>query len=122
MIILQAGQLLLDSKEDALGAKGCKSDERTEALSGLFVHEGGRMKELNHQELRRQDFVDNAIHALLCKLAGRPLPWDISHIGEVRDVCQRMVCQETGTTEKDFYPEVEPDSKGLGCWSLNTHE
>ena len=66
----------------------------------------------NLQE-ERQDFVDHAIHALLCDLAGQELDWDIEFIGGVRDVIGREFAERDIMSEHEFYPwdeiKIQPD-------------
>ena len=62
------------------------------------------MRNLTAKELRRQDFVDNAIHSLLEALAGKELPWDIEAISAVRLAAQKYVCPAVNMTEREFYP------------------
>lgn len=60
---------------------------------------------MKQSDIERQDEVDNAIHALLEKLAGKPIDWDIEMIGAVRDevMFQLVDCSKLMTAE-EFYP------------------
>jgi hypothetical protein len=53
----------------------------------------------------------NAIHNLLCALAGRDIEWDISVIAEISDLAEEHICDKLGLmTDLEFAPYVE-DSK-----------
>ena len=63
------------------------------------------------QVMERQDSVDNAIHRLLSELAHRPLAWDMSLIGDVRD-CIEVAFEKRGImTTEEFYPSF-PEEEG----------
>ena len=52
----------------------------------------------------RQDYVDNAVHSVLCWLASKDLPWDIELIGDIRDSIE-MAFETRGIMKpEDFYP------------------
>lgn len=59
-------------------------------------------------EEQRQDFVDNAVHELLQKLAppGTKVPWDICMIGNVRDAIEDEFEVAHIATSDQFYPGV----------------
>ena len=54
----------------------------------------------------RQDFVDNAVFALIQKVnpTNRLIDWDIEMIGEIRDVLVCRISQKTGVNERVIYP------------------
>ena len=54
----------------------------------------------------RQDFVDNAIFALIQEVnpTNRPIDWDIEMIGEIRDALVCRISQKTGVNERVIYP------------------
>ncbi len=66
--------------------------------------------ELTSEQIKRQDFVDNAIFDLI-KTANpteKDINWDIEMIGEVRDVIEDWLVERLKITdEQDFYPWVE---------------
>ncbi len=65
---------------------------------------------LTSVQIKRQDFVDNAIFDLIKTVnpTGEDINWDIEMIGEIRDVVgEWMVERLKITDEKDFYPWVE---------------
>ena len=68
------------------------------------------MKELTSEQIKRQDFVDNAIFDLIKTVnpAEKEMRWDIEMIGEIRDVVgEWMVERLKITDEQGFYPWVE---------------
>lgn len=68
------------------------------------------MKELTEEQIKRQDYVDNAIYQLIRKInpSDKEIAWDIEMIGEIRDVIEEWMVERLGITdEKDFYPWVE---------------
>jgi len=71
------------------------------------------MKDLTDKETDRLDFVHNAIHSLLCTLAGREIEWDISTIAEISDLAEEHICDKLGLmSAREFAPYVEDDAKG----------
>jgi hypothetical protein len=64
---------------------------------------------LTATQLERQDFVDNAIFALLedLKTSNGELAWDIEMIGEIRDTIQHWLEDKNLTQPQAFYPQVE---------------
>jgi len=67
-------------------------------------------KELTSEQIKRQDFVDNAIFDLIKTVnpAEKEMRWDIKMIGEIRDVVgEWMVERLKITDEQGFYPWVE---------------
>jgi hypothetical protein len=66
------------------------------------------MNDLTDKEVDRLDFVHNAIHDLLCTLAGRDIEWDISVISEISDLSEEYICEKLGLmTDREFAPYVE---------------
>ncbi len=65
--------------------------------------------ELNVEQIKRQDFVDNKIFNLLKELnpTGHKLGWDIEAIGEIRDTIQSLLVERRICTEQEFYPYIE---------------
>lgn len=75
--------------------------------------------ELTREQLKRQDFVDNAINNLIQELlpesakkelflAGGDLHrWDIEMIGVVRDAIEAEFVKSGYCTEQEFYPYIE---------------
>jgi hypothetical protein len=64
--------------------------------------------ELTPAQRERQDTVDNVCHRLLEELAGKELPWDMEHIGELREVVQDIIVDKLHImTELEFYPYLE---------------
>ncbi len=71
------------------------------------------MDELTDEQIKRQDFVDNAIHGLLSELnpSQKNVEWNIEAIGEIRDlICYWLVECMRITDEKSFYPCITIDS------------
>lgn len=79
--------------------------------------------ELTEAQTDQQDFVDNAIHHLLCQLSGKSdLDWDIANISEVREAVQGVLCDKLSiTTEMEFYPYIELDLHPDGM-QFDSHE
>jgi len=68
------------------------------------------MSDLTDKEVDRLDFVHNAIHDLLCALAGREIEWDISVIAEISDLAEAHICDKLGLmSDREFAPYVEDD-------------
>ncbi len=68
------------------------------------------MKELTDKQIKRQDFVDNAIFSLIQELnpIDKEIRWDIEMIGEVRDVTREWMVERLKiTNEQNFYPYLE---------------
>jgi hypothetical protein len=71
------------------------------------------MNKLNDNQLKRQDFVDNAIYELLCTInpSQREIEWNIEAIGEIRDLIRIWLIERlTITDEMTFYPFIDADS------------
>jgi len=65
--------------------------------------------ELTQKQIKRQDYVDNAIYELLQSLnpTERFIDWDIEMIGDLRDEIQFYIMNKTNCLEQDFYPYIE---------------
>lgn len=65
------------------------------------------MKELTDEQIKRQDFVDNAVYHMIREVnpTGKMIEWDIEMIGEVRDVIRQWLVERMHiTSEQSFYP------------------
>jgi hypothetical protein len=65
------------------------------------------MQNLNDEQLRRQDFVDNGIFDLVKRLipSTKKIEWDIEIIGDIRDTIQHwLVDKYKIIDEVEFYP------------------
>jgi len=70
------------------------------------------MKKLSESQLKRQDFVDNAIYELLYTLnpSQQKIEWDIEVIGQIRDVIRHWLVERFAITdEMTFYPYMDTD-------------
>jgi len=70
------------------------------------------MNKLSENQLKRQDFVDNAIYKLVLNVnpSQQEIEWDIELIGEIRDLIRRwLVKRLTITDEMTFYPYMDTD-------------
>jgi hypothetical protein len=70
------------------------------------------MNKLSENQLKRQDFVDNAIYKLVLNVnpSQQEIEWDIELIGEIRDLIRRwLVKRLTITDEMTFYPYIDTD-------------
>lgn len=66
------------------------------------------MRELSTSDIERLDFLHNAIHRLLCELAGREIPWDMEVIGEISDVAEEHICNKLGLmSQMSFAPFID---------------
>lgn len=65
--------------------------------------------ELTDEDLERQDAVDNAVFDLLNELSPKPLEWDMSLIGPVRDRVQTVFQEHDICAPHDFYPYLAND-------------
>ena len=67
-----------------------------------------RYMELTEQQIKRQDFVDNAIFELINELfpSDKEVEWDIEAIGEIRDAIQSQLVTRGLCTEQEFYPYI----------------
>jgi hypothetical protein len=68
------------------------------------------MKELTQEEIKRQDYVDNAIYQLIREInpADKEIKWDIEMIGDIRDVIAEWMIERLKITdEQNFYPYSE---------------
>lgn len=67
---------------------------------------------LTDEQLRRQEFVDNTIHAMLIELTGFEFERDSYLIGTVRDCVCEVFSRSGIMSESEFYPFI--DSSVLG--------
>jgi hypothetical protein len=70
------------------------------------------MKELSKKQIKRQDFVDNAIHEFIQTInqSDKEIDWDMEMTGEVRDVLREwFVIKLKITEEQKFYSSLEED-------------
>lgn len=68
---------------------------------------GATMNKLSESQLKRQDFVDNAIYELLHTLnpSQQEIEWDIEVIGGIRDVIRHWLVERLAITdEMTFIP------------------
>jgi len=68
------------------------------------------MKELTSEQIKRQDFVDNAIFDLIKTVnpTEKDINWNIEMIGDVRDVIEDWFVERLEITdEQGFYAWVE---------------
>ena len=64
------------------------------------------MRELTDKEIRRQDFVDNAIYELIVELIPNEkiVDWDIEMIAGVREQIRTLFEKRGIAEEMEFYP------------------
>jgi hypothetical protein len=70
------------------------------------------MNTLNDNQLKRQDFVDNAIYELLHNVnpSEREIEWNIEMIGGIRDLIRLWLVERLAITdEMTFYPYIDAD-------------
>lgn len=67
--------------------------ERWDGCEGPIVE---NEDELTNKDLSQQDFVDNTIHEMLCKLTGKELDWNIAVIHAIFDVVRKEVWKVYG--------------------------
>jgi len=62
--------------------------------------------EMTDEQLKRQDFVDNAIFSLVqaTNPTSRTISWDIEMIGNIRDVLVHELEKRLGISEFEIYP------------------
>lgn len=62
--------------------------------------------EMSDDQIRRQDFVDNAIFELINQTnpTKRQIPWDIEMIGNIRDSLVSELQNKLGISEFEIYP------------------
>ena len=68
------------------------------------------MKELTSGQIKRQDYVDNAIYQLIREInpVDKEIAWDIEMIGEIRDVVREWMVERLKITDEQvFYPYLE---------------
>ena len=67
------------------------------------------MQNLNEDQIKRQDFVDNKIYELVNLLvpSEKKIEWNIEMIGDIRDTIQHwLVDRYRIVNELEFYPYV----------------
>jgi len=67
------------------------------------------MENLNEDQIKRQDFVDNKIYELVNQLvpSEKKIGWNIEMIGDIRDTIQHwLVDRYRIVDELEFYPYV----------------
>jgi len=67
------------------------------------------MENLNEDQIKRQDFVDNKIYELVNQLvpSEKKIGWNIEMIGDIRDTIQHwLVDRYRIVNELEFYPYV----------------
>jgi DNA polymerase sigma len=65
------------------------------------------MQNLNEEQLKRQDFVDNQIYDLVKRLipSKREIEWNIEMIADIRDTIQHWLVDRYKVVEDmEFYP------------------
>jgi len=62
--------------------------------------------EMSDDQIRRQDFVDNAIFELIHQTnpTKRQIPWNIEMIGNIRDSLVSELQNKLGISEFEIYP------------------
>jgi hypothetical protein len=62
--------------------------------------------EMSDEQIRRQDFVDNAIFELITRTnpTSRQISWDIEMIGNIRDSVINELQIKLGISEFEIYP------------------
>ena len=61
---------------------------------------------MSDEQIKRQDFVDNAIFELIHRInpTGRQISWDIEMIGNIRDSIISELQNKLGISEFEIYP------------------
>jgi len=61
---------------------------------------------MNDEQVKRQDFVDNAIFELIQRInpTGRQISWNIEMIGNIRDSIISELQNKLGISEFEIYP------------------
>lgn len=62
--------------------------------------------EMTDEQLKRQDFVDNAIFSLIQDInpTAQAISWDIEMIGNIRDTLVHELEKKLGISEFEIYP------------------
>jgi hypothetical protein len=62
--------------------------------------------EMTDEQLRRQDWVDNAVFCLIQSTnpTSKPIDWDIEMIGNIRDTLVEELEKKLGISEFKIYP------------------
>ena len=71
------------------------------------------MNTLNDNQIKRQDFVDNAIFELVCNInpSQQEIEWNIELIGGIRDMIFHFLVERLAIIdEMTFYPYMDDDS------------
>ena len=66
--------------------------------------------ELSDEQIRRQDFVDNAVFQLIQDInpSSKEITWDIEMIGEIRDNIRNWLVERLKICEEmAFYPYIK---------------
>lgn len=69
------------------------------------------MQNLNENQIKRQDFIDNEIYNLISRLnpSKREIDGDIEMIGDIRDTIQHWLVDKYKVVEElEFYPWERP--------------
>ena len=63
------------------------------------------MKELTEEQIKRQDYVDNAIYQLVREInpVDKEIAWDIEMIGDVRDVIEDWLVERLKLTDEQVF-------------------
>ena len=61
---------------------------------------------MSDEQIKRQDFVDNAVFELIRQAnpTKRQIPWDIEMIGNIRDSLVSELQKKLGISEFEIYP------------------
>jgi len=61
---------------------------------------------MTDEQLKRQDFVDNAVFSLIQEInpTNRTISWDIEMIGNIRDKLVHELEKKLGISEFEIYP------------------
>ena len=61
---------------------------------------------MTDEQLKRQDFVDNAIFSLIQEInpTSQTISWDIEMIGNIRDTLVQELEKKLGISEFEIYP------------------
>ncbi len=68
------------------------------------------MEDLEPDQIKQQDFVDNEIFDLICRLnpTNEPIEWNIQMISDVRLALEDWLIHKLNlTTEMEFYPFLD---------------
>jgi|OpeIllAssembly_1097287.scaffolds.fasta_scaffold09923_1 hypothetical protein len=82
---------------------------KTFGRAGWRYDRRANMENLNEDQIKRQDFVDNKIYELVNQLvpSEKKIGWNIEMIGDIRDTIQHwLVDRYRIVNELEFYPYV----------------